>query len=241
MIHIYSIQYNKPSFIDLQKKSFDKFAGEYNFTVIDNSIDNNISSQIKDRCSLNNLKFIETKDKFDSINNGLHGFSHEIGINCFLNNLKNNHTINDIVILLDHDVFLISYISKIMDKIKESSILSVKQEREHVYYAWPGLTIFNLSNCININEISLDGCKLVDGNWILVDGARTDVGGHSYHYLKKYKNEVKFIDIMENFVENVDKINDNHVFYHFHDGSQWSGYSNEIWNNKFEQIKKIIE
>ena len=47
MIHIYSIQYNKPSFVKQQKKSFDKFISNYRFTVIDNSIDNNISIEIE--------------------------------------------------------------------------------------------------------------------------------------------------------------------------------------------------
>ena len=108
MLHIYSIQYNKPAFIELQKKSFDKFIKEYTFTVIDNSIDELISSEIQKTCKLNNLNFIETKNKFDSRTNGLHGLSHEIGVNTFLNELKNTHNADDIVMVLDHDIFLIS-------------------------------------------------------------------------------------------------------------------------------------
>ena len=242
MLHIYSIQYNKPAFIELQKKSFDKFIKEYTFTVIDNSIDEFISSEIQKTCKLNNLNFIETKNKFDSRTNGLHGLSHEIGVNTFLNELKNTHNADDIVMVLDHDIFLISDFLKITDIINDSSILTIKQSREHIFYVWPGLTIFNLKNCVNINEISLNGAQLVNGVWEPIDnGIFTDVGGHSFHYLKKYKDEIKFVELREFFVENFDDINENHIFYHFHAGSQWSGYSNEIWNNKFEQIKKVIE
>lgn len=242
MIHIYSIQYNKPSFVEQQKKSFDKFISNYRFTVIDNSIDNNISMEIEEICNNNNIGLIKTTDKFDSRFNGLHGFSHEIGVNTFLNELKNKHSENDIVILLDHDVFLVSDFSKIMDSINESSILTIKQQREHIYYIWPGLAIFNLKNCININEISLDGAKLVNGTWIPIDnGVFTDVGGHSFHYLKKYGDKIKLVDLEKICAQGFDKINNDHVFYHFHDGSQWSGYSDEIWDNKFEQIKNIIE
>jgi len=242
MLHIYSIQYNKPAFIELQKKSFDKFIKEYTFTVIDNSIDELISSEIQKTCKLNNLNFIETKNKFDSRTNGLHGLSHEIGVNTFLNELKNTHNADDIVMVLDHDIFLISDFLKITDIINDSSILTIKQSREHIFYVWPGLTIFNLKNCVNINEISLNGAQLVNGVWEPIDnGIFTDVGGHSFHYLKKYKDEIKFVELREFFVENFDDINENHIFYHFHAGSQWSGYSNEIWNNKFEQIKKLIE
>jgi hypothetical protein len=242
MLNIYSIQYNKPSFIELQKKSFDRFAGPYNFTVIDNSIEEIISHQIKNICLENNLKIIQTLNKFDSRQNGLHGFSHEIGINTFLNELKNKHDRNDIVMLLDHDVFLISDLSKILKLIEESSILTIKQERQHIYYIWPGLVIFNLKNCINIDEISLDGAKLINGHWIPIDNnVFTDVGGHSFHYLKKYSEKIKFVDILKYFIQNNEEINEDHIFFHFHDGSQWSGYPNEIWDDKFKKIKKIIE
>ena len=241
MIYIYSIQYNKPKFIDLQKKSFDKFAGIYDFTVIDNSVDESITLQIDEVCKKNNLKIIKTKNKFDSRSNGFHGFSHEVGINAFLNELKNKHNKNDIVILMDHDIFLVSYFNKILDLIKDSSILTIRQEKEHIYYIWPGLAIFNLKKCINIEEISLDGAKLINGNWIPIDnGVFTDVGGHSYHYLKKYNDNIKFVDIADYCIQNTDEINEKEIFLHFHDGSQWSGYSNEIWDKKFEKINKII-
>jgi hypothetical protein len=241
MVHIYSIQYNKPEFIYLQKKSFDKFIKDFKFTVIDNSVDTNISFNIKNICETIGVGLIVPQNKFDSRLNGLHGLSHEIGVNTFLNELKNNHN-NDIVILLDHDVFLISDLSKILDKIIESSILTIKQTREHIYYIWPGLVIFNLKNCININEISLNGAQLINGVWEPIDnGIFTDVGGHSFHYLKKYEKEINFSDISEICAQSFDEISDKHIFYHFHDGSQWSKYSDDIWNNKFEKIKNILQ
>ena len=242
MIHIYSIQYNKPEFIYLQKKSFNKFIKNFKFTVIDNSVDDNISSEIKNICKNIDIDLIIPQNKFDSRLNGLHGLSHEIGVNTFLNELKNNHNTNDIVILLDHDVFLISDLSKILNKIMEYSILTIKQTREHIYYIWPGLAIFNLKNCININEISLNGAQLINGVWEPIDnGVFTDVGGHSFHYLKKYEKEINLRDISEICAQSFDEISDKHIFYHFHDGSQWSKYSDDIWNNKFEKIKNILQ
>jgi hypothetical protein len=241
MITIYSIQYNKPKFIELQKASFDKFIDNYQYIVIDNSVDNDISNQIDSICNNHKISLIKTINKFDSRYNGLHGFAHEIGIKAFLNELKQKHTKDDLVMLVDHDLFFISYFSKIIDLVKESSILTIKQERNHIYYVWPGLVIFNLKNCVNIEEISLDGAKLINGVWIPIDnGVFTDVGGHSYHYLKKYKDDLKLIDISELMISNIEQINENHMFYHFHDGSQWSGYSNEIWENKFNKIQKIL-
>ena len=82
----------------------------------------------------------------------------------------------------------------------------------------------------------------MNGTWIPIDnGVFTDVGGHSFHYLKKYESEIKLVDLAKICAQGFDKINSDHIFYHFHDGSQWSGYSDEIWDNKFEQIKNVIE
>ena len=241
MIHFYSIHYNKPKFVELQNLSFQKFAGEYTFTVIDNSIDVSISDEIKSVCDSNNIGYINTTNKFDSRINGLHGFSHQVGIDLFLDRLKNHHDKNDIVALFDHDIFLTSNFNKLNDLLSVNGILTAIQHREHVYYIWPGLVIFNLSKCINIEELSLDGDKLINGGWLSInDGVRVDIGGDSYQYLKKYKDVVLFSDLMNHLSENMNEISEKYVFYHFLDGSQWSKYSEEIWNQKYDRIKNYL-
>ncbi len=241
MIHIYSIQFNKPQFIEVQKKSFDKFCTDYKFTIIDNSIDLSITKEIHSICDSLELEYIETVNKFDTSTNQLHGISHEVGVRLFLDRLKNHHTSNDVVMLLDHDLIFISPISQIEDLINESSILSRNQTRQHLYYVWPGLSIYNLKNCVNINELNLDGCQLIDGQWQPVaDGVFADVGGHSYHYLKKYKDELKYVDITKYFVESREEVKPEHIFYHFENGSQWSNYPMTEWESKFEKMNNIL-
>lgn len=241
MFHIYSIQYNRPEFIELQKRSFDKFIKEYKFVVIDNSIDPSIGNEIKRISEENNLEVIETVNKYDSRVNGNHGISHEVGINCFLDRIKNFHDKNDTVVLLDHDLFLISSLDKLTDSHTDVSIFTVKQERKHVYYLWPGLIILRLDKCPNIHELSLNGSQLIKNRWVPIDGdVFTDVGGHSYHYLKKY-DEIKIFDVFNIFTQDLDQITQDHIFYHFHDGSQWSKYSNDFWNEKFNKIKNFLE
>ena len=241
MIHIYSIQYNKPEFIELQKRSFDKFIGSYTFTVINNSVDNKTESAIGKMCEKLGLREIQVPNKYDSRKDRLYGISHEVGINCFLKELKTHEGKKDIIMLMDHDVFLVSNISNIGGIIEESSIATVKQRVEHIYYLWPGLSIFNIRSCPNIGEISMNGCEKNGNSWTpIADGIFTDVGGHSYHYLKKYETEVRLLYLREYFVESNDPIETQHVFYHFLAGSQWNGASNEEWSDKFQKIEKII-
>lgn len=241
MIHFYSIHYNKPKFVELQNKSFKLFAGEHTFTVIDNSVDNTVSEEIKKICDVNQINYLNTVNKFDSRTNGLHGFSHEIGVNLFLDRLRNYHDKNDIVVLFDHDIFLTSNFNKLNQLINENGVLSAIQHREHVYYIWPGLVIFNLAKCINIDELSLNGDKLVNGTWVSInDGVRVDMGGNSYQYLKKYKDIVLHSDLINFLSENMNEISENYVFYHFLDGSQWSKYSETIWNEKYDRIANYL-
>jgi hypothetical protein len=242
MVHFYSIHYNKPKFIELQNKSFEKFAGEYTFTVIDNSIDVSICEEIKSICDSNNIGYMNTTNKFDSRTNGLHGFSHYVGIDLFLDRLKNYHDKNDIVVLFDHDIFLTSDFNKLNDLLSKNAILTAVQRREHVYYIWPGLVIFNLSKCVNIEELSLNGDTLVNGSWLSInDGVRVDIGGNSYQYLKKYENVVLFEDLMPYLSENNSEISENYIFYHFLAGSQWSNYAETIWYEKYNRIKNYID
>jgi hypothetical protein len=184
---------------------------------------------------------MNTTNKFDSRFNGLHGFSHQVGIDLFLDRLKNHHDKNDIVALFDHDIFLTSNFNKLDGMLSENGILTAVQHREHVYYIWPGLVIFNLSNCINIEELSLNGDSLVNGHWVSInDGVRVDIGGNSYQYLTKYKDVVLFSDLMNHLSENTNEISENYVFYHFLDGSQWSKYSEIIWNEKYDRVKNYL-
>ena len=245
MIYIYSIQYNVPEFIKLQKDSFDKFIGEnkYIYTAIDNSVDNFISTQISKTCEDLGINVIKTFNHTA----GLSGHSHLVGLRSFLEILK-GHTSEDIVILLDHDIFLISDLEKIKDDIDNTSILTIAQSRSYVYYLWPGLCIFNLKRCPNIEELSLEGTKHINGAQIGIgpDNIITDTGGESYYYLEKYKDIVNYKDLYPmllnntSFDESCFSSNPNLLFFHFHDGSNWSGYSRDFWNLKLESIRNFL-
>ena len=57
---IYSIHYNKPEYIKLQKESLDKHIKiDYEFIIVDNSIDDIISSKILEISSNLNIRYIK--------------------------------------------------------------------------------------------------------------------------------------------------------------------------------------
>ena len=58
MIHIFTSVVNRPDFVSLQDKLFKKFLkNNYQFHVVDDSIDVKIEDQFRSICELNNIEY----------------------------------------------------------------------------------------------------------------------------------------------------------------------------------------
>ena len=171
MIKIYTAVVNRPDFVDLQKKCFDKFLkNKYQFIVIDDSIERKVTKEIEIVCKNNNITYIKTPDNLDHTNPMIACWS--VLQWTYDNFIKNT---NDKIIFLDSDMFLFDYFDA--EKYINSCDLSgVPQAREYIWYLWNGLLFFNMQN-IKDKEISF-----APG---LVRNIPTDVGGHTYEYMLK--------------------------------------------------------
>lgn len=105
MIKIYTAAVNRPDFIDLQKKCFDKFLkNKYQFIVIDDSIERKMTKEIEIVCKNNNITYIKTPDNLDHTNPMIACWS--VLQWTYDNFIKNT---NDKIIFLDSDMFLFDY------------------------------------------------------------------------------------------------------------------------------------
>ena len=108
---IYSVHYNKPEYIGLQKKSFEKWIKfDFEFIVVNNSIEANTKRKIEEESK--NLS-LRTIDSFNNVS-GNPSVSHSQSFQYILNDLSEG----DIAMVLDHDIFLFnnletSYFEKI--------------------------------------------------------------------------------------------------------------------------------
>lgn len=179
MIHIFTAVVNRPDFVSLQDKLFKKFLkNNYQFHVVDDSIDVKIEEQFRSICELNNIEYYR-KPISNVVMNPAQACAHTV--QWTYNNLICKNHLQDIVLFLDSDMFLIDDFD--IEKYMEDTIIAgLPQTRGHVTYMWNGIMLFNMPKILDKN---------IDFSEGIVDGEMTDVGGHTYWYFKNTGIEMK--------------------------------------------------
>jgi hypothetical protein len=179
MIQIFTSVVNRPDFVSLQDKLFKKFLkNNYQFHVVDDSVDIKIEEQFKSICQLNSIKYYR-KPLSNIRMNPAQACAHTVQW-TYDNLICTNH-VEDLVLFLDSDMFLIDDFD-IEEYMEDAIIAGLPQTRGHVTYMWNGIMLFNMSKIKN---------KKIDFSEGMVDGEMTDVGGHTYWYFKNTGIEMK--------------------------------------------------
>lgn len=185
MIHIFTSVVNRPDFVALQDKLFQKFLkNDYRFHVVDDSIDENISSQFKEICELKNIEYYKTPETLEHNNP-----STKVGnvIQWAFDDIVKKECSSDIVFWTDSDMFLIDEFD-IQEYMSDCVIAGLPQIRKHIKYMWNGLMFFNMPKLL---ELDSDIRFNVD----FIDGEHLDTGGETYRYFKKNNIELKETDV----------------------------------------------
>lgn len=248
MIHIFTSVVNRPDFITLQNILFQKFLKEdYQFHIVDDSIDEKISNQFKFICSENNFSYYKKPQKNIPMNPA-QACADAVQW-TYDNIIKVNH-LNDIVFFCDSDLFLIDDFN-ITEYMSDAIIAGLPQKREHVTYMWNGIMFFNMPKIKNLDIDFSDG---------VVDGQMTDVGGHTYYYFKDNDVVMKKTDeefpVYPTHFNDIELQNENitrgynfelHLdskFLHYRAATNWHSNwkgSNDPLVKKTEVFNKIIE
>lgn len=182
MIHIFTSVVNRPDFVVLQDQLFKKFLkDDYQFHVVDDSIDENISSQFREICELRNIEYYKKPERTAKLNPAQAcADTVQWTYDTFI---KQNHK-NDIVFFCDSDMFLLDEFN-ISEYMKDAIIAGLPQKRGNVNYMWNGIMFFNMPQMKDLDVDFSDG---------VVEGEMTDVGGHTYYYFLKNNIEMKKTD-----------------------------------------------
>lgn len=199
---IYSVHFNKPEFIELQKKSFDKWIKfKYEFIVINNAIDKNLFSKIEHISEKLGLRTINCNNNII----GMSSLSHQNSFKYILNDINEG----DLVMIVDHDLFL-------MNELKDSYFneydMVILPQIRSVEYPWPGLIIFN--KIFNKEQMSFDSG--------FINNEYCDTGANMYLYIKNNNPNIKrikesYFDTGKMLMANLDDI-----FIHLISGSGWN-------------------
>ena len=185
MIHIFTSVVNRPDFVVLQDKLFQKFLkNNYQFHIVDDSIDENISSQFKEICELRNIAYYKTPETLEHSNP-----STKVGnvIQWAFDEIVKKECSSDIVFWTDSDMFLIDEFD-IQEYMSDCVIAGLPQIRKHIKYMWNGLMFFNMPKIL---ELDSD----IGFNVDFIDGEHLDTGGETYRYFKKNNIELKETDV----------------------------------------------
>lgn len=183
MIHIFTSVVNRPDFVLLQNKLFQKFLkNDYQFHVVDDSIDQTISEKFDTICSENGFSYYKKPERTVQMNPAQACADTVQWTYDTL--IKENHK-NDIVFFCDSDLFLIDEFD-IVEYMNDAIIAGLPQYRGSVTYMWNGIMFFNMSMMKDLNINFSDG---------VIENELTDVGGHTYYYFKKNNIQMKEMDV----------------------------------------------
>lgn len=195
MIQIFTSVVNRPDFVSIQDDLFKKFlTDEYQFHVVDDSIDENISSEFKEICDQRNIHYYKTPKNLEHNNP-----STKVGnvIQWTFDEIIKKEYSSDIIFWTDSDMFLIDEFS-IIDHMKDCAISGLPQIRGNVKYMWNGIMFFDMQKICEIDP----NLNFSDGQ---VEGELTDTNGHLHYYFKR--NNITFKETDVDYPETYDDIN----------------------------------
>jgi hypothetical protein len=244
-VKIYTHAYNRPDFIPLQQRNFSSlFKDDFEYIVFNNAVDKNNDLKIKEVCEQIGVRCIDIeKRKLEHPS-----ISHAAAIDwSFHEYIK--HDTNTIAVILDSDMFMINEFS-IIDYLYGYDIAAIIQNR-HITYLGPAIMFFNLDTLPNKNEMSF-----MCGD---IEGARADVGGRLYYWLKnnpelkiRYmstngiiclkNNNLQFIpkNLIQEYDEDYQFGVIEKTFLHYRKGSNWNSKSNEFHKKKTIFLERFL-
>jgi len=190
-IKIFLFTFNRPDLLGVQIKLINRFIkNEHQICVIHDSRNDEFVSEFLEICENLGVNFFHK--------NSLPGRSpseyHSQAIQWSYENIIMTECGEDIVVLLDHDMFLIDDfdVVKYMENYDAAGCL---QKREQVEYFWPGLTILKMKTTKDIQFNFLNG---------YFNGQLLDTGGGTCELLSSGK--IKYKDTGVEYPDEYDNI-----------------------------------
>ncbi len=177
---IFTYSFNRPDFIEIQKKTFEKFLlDDYELVVFNDAKDASLSSEIHKTCARLNLRCIDMPQH-------LHKSDQASKRNAQIVNYSLSvmgFDYDGIVVLLDSDLFLVKEFS-IGEYMQNHALAGLYQnrssEKRTVDYLWIGIVFLDMRRLPDKKTLNFGLGK--------VKSIQTDTGGYSHYYLSKHRN-----------------------------------------------------
>lgn len=242
-VQIFTSVVNRPDFVETQHKLFEKFIKEdYQFNVVDDSLDENISSEFKEVCEKYNITYYrKSQENRSSDESRWAGARHatETIQWTFDEIIKKKHS-EELILFLDSDMFLLDDFS-VSEYMEGEIIAGLPQTRGHVKYIWNGIMFFDMKKVFSTDP----DLNFSDG---MVEGEMTDIGGHFHYYFNKnnvimketnvtYPTHFNDIEIQDDEITNGFnfELHVDNKFLHYRAGTNW--HTQSSWKTKENPLK----
>lgn len=260
---IITFSYNRPDFIELQHKLFQKFLqDEYEFIVFDDSQNSKITDEIKSVCQKYNIKYIKIPQEIHD-----RPYLHRVANPWWLSeynapSVRNCNVVQyaldilgfdqeDLIILLESDVFLIKEFSfiKYMQNYDLAGYNRSNDQYQNLEYMPDGTYAVKESNnskntaflwigLIYLKMRTIPHKQAFNINCGLIDNVMKDSGGYLYYYLSNNpQTQIKFFNKIriEEFVCGNCDINKSYRCNHNQKRLQECGFN----NNTIQFIQEV--
>lgn len=262
---IFTYSYNRPDFIEIQHKTFERFVKEeYEFVVFNDAPDTAMAQSITHMCARYGIQCIRIPQEIHT-RPYLHRLPGEYYNDPAVRNCNVvQYSLNeygfahdDILVLVDSDLFLVREFN-FHECLRDHDIASLMQG---IGYLWIGLVILNMKTLPNI--------KTLNFNCGRVNNTPVDAGGHSYDYIHDnptvrvkavsqfyppnfkpeeltvelfttYKLDTKAIHFLLENPANIEFLYDG-CFFHYRGGTNWDRKSPEFHIRKMTLVNNYIE
>lgn len=276
-ILIFTYAFNRPDFIEIQHKTLKKFLlEEYEFVVFNDAKNPDLEKQINLMCAHLGIQCIRIPQEIHTQpylprlegEDRNHPTVRNVNVVQYsLNTLGFNH--DDIVILLDSDLFLVKPFSA-REFLNGYSLGGAKTGNGYVEFLWHALALLDMRIMPNKRSLTFN-CGRVDGHPI-------DGGGHSYYYIKnnpeakvrfmtthfhsdslrcescKLKKEPLcshntetlkahgFDDVLIKFIQHANDVEffHNNSFLHYRSGSNWNAKDAAYHQKKTDALNRFL-
>jgi len=178
-ILIITHNYNRPEFINIQLRSFNKFLkDDFDYIVFNDAVDKNMINKINCECNILGVRCIkvdqEKRPVAPTVGNKVVWASirHAQVLRYSMDVLAAEY--DDIVVFIDNDMFLLKEFS-IRTFLGDADIAGLKQKRGDFEYIWPNLLILNIPHLPHKDTLQFFP--------LVIDNVVLDTGGSLYSYL----------------------------------------------------------
>ena len=229
-IKIFLFTFNRPDLLQFQISCLQQYLkDDFDIFVVHDSRDEKYLNDFLEICTKNNIDMLHHQSYFGKTPSQYHADVIDWVFSFKLNDICEN---DDIVLFLDHDMFLVEEL-KITPYFDKYDVVGLLQTRKNVEYIWPGIISFVYSKL-----------KDIDFNFQpqVVNGQQLDTGGGTYKILQdksirfyntnvNYPTEYKNCDLTKYEINNGYgyELHFDDTILHFRNASSW--HNNFIVNS----------